>query len=62
MDWSAASQDDRARWLVAVVFGLTRDALGGVALDTRYAILMAAGPATLAMVLSSLRVDSRMSD
>jgi hypothetical protein len=48
--------------LVAVVFGLTHGALGGVALDTRCAIGMAAGPATLAIVLSSLRVHIPMSD
>jgi hypothetical protein len=48
--------------LVAVVFGLTHGALGGLAFNTRCAIGMAAGPATLAMGLNSLRVHIPKSD
>jgi DHA2 family multidrug resistance protein-like MFS transporter len=42
--------------LVALVFGLTHGAGGGVELGTRVAIAMAAGFAALAMVLSTLRL------
>jgi DHA2 family multidrug resistance protein-like MFS transporter len=42
--------------LVALVFGITHAAAGGVELGTRVAIGMAAGFAALAMVLSTLRL------
>jgi hypothetical protein len=48
--------------LVAVAFGLTHGAVGGVALDTRCAIGTTAGPATVAMLLSWLRVHIPMPD
>ena len=48
--------------LVAVVFGLMHGAVGGVAIDTRCAIGMAAGPATLAMMSSWFQVHNPMSD